>query len=217
MEKVFMKQALARYIVETGQQDDWPKHGVDTCLAILPHLQKLAPRWAKVNKQNFHPGTFAAHQVFYDQMCNSLRSKRELKGLVKDEMDKLRHETVTEHGGDTDDEAPEYVFVDDDHVMQEAVRTPEFEKPDDQINSSTWAQPVDPVNKFLKNVAADVSVHSGPILWQNHHDKHSVLEELKELHTDCLQKKKAYLVSLEKWMKLHDSITCLSSPALSGD
>ena len=101
-----MKQALARYLVDTGQQDDWPKHGVDTCLEVLPYFQKLAPRWSKVHKGNFHPTSFPAHQAYYDQLCNTLRSKRELKGMVKEELAKLRPGDVTEHGGDSEDEHP---------------------------------------------------------------------------------------------------------------
>ena len=105
-EKLLMKQALARYLVDTGLQDDWPKHGIDTCLEVLPYFQKLAPRWGKVNKNNFHPASFPAHQAYYDQLCNTLRSKRELKGMVKDELARLRPEDVTEHGGDSEDEHP---------------------------------------------------------------------------------------------------------------
>jgi TRAP-type C4-dicarboxylate transport system substrate-binding protein len=105
------------------------------------------------------------------------------------------------------------VFEDDVPDNQEAAKTPHFEKPDDQIDSSTWAQPVDP-SKFIKNTTPDASVHSGPILWQNHRDAHSVLNELKEYHEEAMKHQKAYLVCLEKWQKLHDSVACLASPAL---
>ena len=105
-EKLLMKQALARYLVDTGQHDEWPKPSVDACLEALPYFQKMAPRWAKVAKENFHPSTFPAHQAYFDQICNSLRSKRELKALVKEELAKLRCVDVTEKGGDTEDENP---------------------------------------------------------------------------------------------------------------
>jgi hypothetical protein len=71
--------------------------------------------------------------------------------------------------------------------------------------------------RFLRNTVPDASVHSGPILKEDHYQYPTTLEELKALHSDCLQKKKAFLVSLEKWRKLKDSIDCLSSPALTGD
>ena len=194
-----MKQALARYLVETGQEDNWPKHGIETCLEVLPYFQKKAPRWNKVHKGNFHPNSFPAHHAYYDQVCNSLKSKRELKSMVKDELRKLKPEDVTEQGGDTEDEHPEYVFEDDVPTNQEAAKTPEFEKPDEQIDSSTWGHPVDPVNKFLRNATPDASIHSGPILWQNHPDAHSVLKELKEYRDEAMKHQKAYLVCLEKW------------------
>ncbi len=122
-------------------------------------------------------------------------------------------EIVTEHRGDTEDDEPEIKFLDDDHVMQEAAKTPQFEKPGSQIDSSTWAQLVDP-NQLLRNATPDASVHSGPILWQGHRDTHSVLNELKEYHEEAMKHQKAYLVCLEKWQKLHDSVACLASPAL---
>jgi len=193
-----MKQALARYLVETGQEDNWPKHGIETCLEVLPYFQKKAPRWNKVHKGNFHPNSFPAHHAYYDQVCNSLKSKRELKSMVKDELRKLKPEDVTEQGGDTEDEQPEYVFEDDVPAMQEAAETPKFEKPDEQIDSSTWTQQLDP-SQVLKNAAPGASVHSGPILWQGHRDTHSVLNELKEYHEEAIKHQKAYQVSFEKW------------------
>ena len=92
--------------MDTGQEDNWPKHGIDTCLEVLPYFQKKAPRWSKVHKGNFHPSTFPAHQAYFDQLRNSLNSKRELKSIVKEELAKLKPEDVTEQGGDTDDEHP---------------------------------------------------------------------------------------------------------------
>ena len=119
-----MKQALARYIVETNQQDDYPEPCVDTCLKVLPYLVKMVPRWKVVHKENFHPNTFAAHQAYLDQMRNTLKSKRELKGMVKDALHSLMPGTVSEHGGDSEDEEPEIKFLDDDHVLHEAMKTP---------------------------------------------------------------------------------------------
>ena len=128
-EKLSMKHALAVYLVETNQTDDLPEACTDTYLRLLPYVAKLEARWGKVNKDNFHPTSFTAHQGYADTIRNTLKSKRELKSHIKDVEDKLRQETVTEHGGDTDDGDWEIEIVDDDSVMQEAQKTPKFEKP----------------------------------------------------------------------------------------
>ena len=90
------------------------------------------------------------------------------------------------------------MFEDDTPANQEAAKTPEFEKPDDQIDSSTWPHQVDP-SQLLRNATPDASVNSGPILWQGRRDAHSVLNELKEYHEEAMKHQKAYQVSFEKW------------------
>ena len=147
-ERQQFKDATVQFILYKKLRDKLPKPGVNTYRDIMRWVRATDDKWYDVNKDNFSPTLYPAHQSLADTIRNLLLSQRELTVLLDEAEEKEREmkepENTASQIEDAPDDQQDQPFNVDNILRQDQVNTAVPPLPGSSEQHSTKATPAGP-------------------------------------------------------------------------
>ena len=142
------KDATVQFIIDKKLRNKLPKPIISTYRDIIRWVRATDEKWYDVNKDNFSPTLYPAHQSLQDTIRNLLNSQRELPVLLDEAEERERETREAENSAsqieDVPDDQQEQPLDVDNILRQDQVHTPVPPLPGSSEQRSTKAAAVEP-------------------------------------------------------------------------
>ena len=106
-DRILMNNALAAYLIDTGQTEEYPAGGITTVRAMIPYLQKEDPRWKNVIASRVTTTGCAVYNKLCEQVRNTLLSTRDILYYIDVIEERNRQEAADQEESEEEDEEAE--------------------------------------------------------------------------------------------------------------